>query len=90
MARVDSRPYNLFRVAWNTNEGAFDAKEPVQWEGVAGDWTYRGNTYDLHPDGKRVLVRTRGFTEQDKGFKEVYLKQNFLDELSALIPQQNN
>ncbi len=91
MARVDSRPYDLFRAAWNTNEGAFDAKEPVQWEGVAGDWTYRGNTYDLHPDGKRVLVRTRGFTEQDKGlFKQVYLKQNFLDELNALIPLQNN
>ncbi|MCH8218414.1 MAG: PD40 domain-containing protein [Planctomycetes bacterium] len=52
-----SREMQIFTVKYRIDEGVFIPDRPVRWEGgTAFEVIYR-TTYDLHPDGERLLVR---------------------------------
>ena len=59
---------------------------PVRWEG--GTYLHKSYTrsFDLDPDGERLLVRKRPGAQIEKEFDSFVLFENFLDYLEQKVP----
>ncbi len=75
-----SREWQIFTAKYRVDEGEFIPDRPVRWEGgTAFEVIYR-TTYDLHPDGERLLVRKLVEEEDtEQTLDHVVLFENFFD-----------
>ena len=77
----------IFTVKYQIDGEGFIPERPVRWEGAIATSRRTSTIFDLHPDGERVLVRSRvepSDTEQD--FDHVILFENFFAHLEKIVP----
>jgi serine/threonine protein kinase/Tol biopolymer transport system component len=80
-----SNSWQVFIVAYSLEGDAFIPERPVPWKGAIYDGGYGG--IDLHPDGKRLLVRSLADGEVSPIYDRVVLFENFIDYLREQMPR---
>jgi hypothetical protein len=77
----------IYTSMFRTEAGAFMADRPVRWEDTQVAPPGNKNTYDLHPDGERLLVKSLADVNDTKQvFDHVVLFENFFDYLREKVP----
>jgi serine/threonine-protein kinase len=79
--------WQVFRVEYSIEQNSFIPGHPAPWKGAI----YHGHFYggiDLHPDGERLLVRSRADGAVAPAFDRVVLFENFVDYLREQVPRQ--
>ncbi len=71
-------------LVYSLDGDTFIPGRPVPWEGAIYDGKYGG--IDLHPDGKKLLVRSLADGEVESICDRVVLFENFVDYLREQIP----
>jgi len=82
----DRDAWQVFTVDYSFEGDTFIPERPVPWEGAI---CHGGNTtISLHPDGRRLLVRTPADAEIKPVYDHVVLFENFIDYLREQVPRQ--
>ena len=79
----------IFTAMYRVDEGVFFPDRPVRWKGGTA---YRGfrTTYDLHPDGQKILVRKLVEEDTEQTFDHVVLFENFFDYVREQLSTSEN
>jgi len=83
----DSRELQIFVADYRVDGTSFIPDRPIPWQG--GTFYARGPdtpSYDLHPDGTRLLVRRLADDKSEQNFDHVVLFENFFDYLREQVP----
>ncbi len=81
-----------YSAPYSQHEERFNAETPVQWAGVQADDVFNQaqrsyESFDVDPDGLRVLVRKQAQDEaMDETRSHIVLFENFLDYLREKVP----
>ena len=81
----------IYTATYRVEEGKFIPGNPVRWKGGTAYNMRSSTTYDLDPDGTRILVR-KLFHEEgtEQTFDHVVLFENFFDYLREQVPTDGN
>jgi Tol biopolymer transport system component len=86
--KSDSKEWQIFSAKYRVENRTFIPERPVRWEGGTTDGSGYPS-YDLHPDGKRLLVSKHlenESQEAEQTFDHVVLFDNFFDYLRDRVP----
>ena len=74
----------IYSVKWRVEEGKFIPEAPVPWIGATTTGIHMAKDFQIHPDGNRVLVRTKSDDRSGHHFDHVVLVENFDKYLQTL------
>ena len=86
----DGDSIQLFKIEASEKDGRFDYGKPVHWEGMDFKDISWGRNYDLHPDGKRALIRKLAGDQEQQKFDHVVIFENFAEYLRQHAPIEEN
>ena len=86
----DGVSIQLFKIEASEKDGSFDYGKPVHWEGMDFKDISWGRNYDLHPDGKRALIRKLAGDREQQKFDHVVIFENFAEYLRQHAPIEEN
>ena len=88
MERVNSMESQVYIASYQVANSAFIPGDPVPWPGGTFYQRTKETSYDLHPDGKRILVRKLSEieTNEQQTFDHVVLFENFFNYLREKLP----
>ena len=91
VGEAPSRVYQLFTAGFQLESDSLVPDTPVPWQGATYHVTqgiHRG--YDVHPDGKRALVRRFPAGDTPPIFDHLVLFENLFDYLREQVPTGKN
>ena len=85
--KPDSTEMQIFTAKYRIDEGEFMPERPVRWEGASAPMRYLDTSYNLHPDGQRLLVSSVvDVNDAEQAVDHVVLFENFFGYLREHVP----